>query len=124
MIQNLKEELQHTKSQLAMVTGLLVIGYIFDWQVLILAATALAVIFLLVPFLGKAIAKAWMKLAMFLGHWNGRILLTLVFFLFLTPLAFLYRLFGKGKKENKVDANSNYVIRNHTYTAEDLDKMW
>lgn len=115
-------ELQQTKSQLAIVAGLLVLGYIFDWSVLVYAATILSVVFLAIPSLGKLIADGWMKLALFLGHWNGKILLSLVFFLFLTPLALVYRLFQNGKKKGTVD--SNYVVRNHTYTAEDLDKMW
>lgn len=122
MTQNKNIELQQTKSQLAIVAGLLILGYIFDWSVLVYAATVLSVVFLAIPSLGKLIADGWMKLALFLGHWNGQILLSLVFFLFLTPLALVYRLFQNGKKEGTVD--SNYVVRNHTYTVEDLDKMW
>jgi hypothetical protein len=119
---NTKQDLTHAKSQLAMVVGLLVLGYIFGWTPLVYAATILGVVFLVLPSVGKRIADGWMKLAMFLGHWNGRILLTIVFFLFLTPLALLYRFFNKEKVTG--DANSNYVVRNHTYNPEDLDKMW
>ena len=41
--------------------------------------------------------RLWMKLAHFLGYWNTRILLTLVFYLLLLPVGLLARLFGWDK---------------------------
>lgn len=38
--------------------------------------------------------KQWMKLAHFLGYWNTRILLTLIFYVGVVPLGFLARLAG------------------------------
>jgi hypothetical protein len=110
------------KSQLAIVVGLLVLSWIFDWEALIPIVTMLGVLFLLLPSFGKLVARGWLKLALFLGHWNGRILLSLVYFLFLTPIAFMYRLFqNKPSSESKT---TNYIARNHRYSASDLEKMW
>lgn len=41
------------------------------------------------------IAEQWMKLAAGLGHVNSRIILTIVFYLILTPFASVYRVFNK-----------------------------
>ncbi len=45
---------------------------------------------------GPAIARGWMKFADILGRFNTRVVLWLVFYLVLTPVAALYRLFNKA----------------------------
>ncbi len=39
-------------------------------------------------------AKYWLKLAMFLGFINSKIILTIAYVLFLTPLAYFFRIFN------------------------------
>jgi len=56
---------------------------------LLTAAAALAVPTLLLP-----LCRAWMGLAWALGWLNTRLLLTLVFFLMITPIGLLMRVFG------------------------------
>ncbi|MDV7394432.1 hypothetical protein RZS08_23825, partial [Arthrospira platensis SPKY1] len=72
------------KSQLVILTGLLVLAWLFKLPWLVTGATGLGVAFVLLPRFGRWFSTGWLKLALFLGHWNGRLLLTLVFFLFLT----------------------------------------
>ena len=43
---------------------------------------------------GRLTAGWWMKLAEVLGNFNSRLILALVFYLLLTPMALLYRLFN------------------------------
>ena len=45
--------------------------------------------------LPNLIARGWKKLALLLGNLNSRILLTLAFYLFLTPIASLFRIFNR-----------------------------
>jgi len=58
---------------------------------------------------------------------NSRILLGAIFYLFLTPIAILARVtrgdFLHLKKRSGAD-RSYWQARNHTYTAEDLSKLW
>lgn len=76
-------------------------------------------------FIESAIVWVWEKFALALGWINTRIILSLVFFIFLTPFAVLSRLFSKNsslKLKNKED--TTFVERNHTYTKKDLENIW
>ncbi|GAB2534597.1 SxtJ family membrane protein [Rufibacter soli] len=61
--------------------------------------------------------KQWMRFLHGVGVVNTKILLGLIFFGVLTPIAFVYRLFTKkdAKKE------SNFVERNHSFGAKDFE---
>ena len=69
----------------------------------------------------------WHKLAELLGYINSRILLTLIFFIFLVPVAFLSRIFSGNplllKKRPNAD-DSYFESRNHEYTSEDFENVW
>jgi hypothetical protein len=86
---------------------------------------ALLVTALFIRPLAAQISKGWLKFAEVLGTFNSKVILSLTFYLFLTPIAFLFRAFTKNplmlKNEN---AASFYTERNHTYTGADLEKMW
>lgn len=43
----------------------------------------------------RPVAAAWMKFAEVIGHVNSKILLSMAFYLVLTPLSVLYRIFNK-----------------------------
>jgi len=76
---------------------------------------------------GALIARAWLKFGGALGAVNSRIILGAIFYLFLTPIALLARLtrgdFLHLKKREGAD-RSYWHARNHTYTAEDISKLW
>ena len=88
-----------------------------------------ALIFLfLVIFIKKAatwLAWGWLQFSHFIGTVNTKIILTLIFFLILTPIAFLYRLFyGDPLKIKHKTNDSTWHHRDHTYNKSDLDKAW
>ena len=62
-----------------------------------------------------------------LGAVNSRILLGVIFYLFLTPIAIIARLtrgdFLHLKKRTGPD-RSYWQARDHAYTAEDIGKLW
>jgi hypothetical protein len=90
---------------------------------------SLALFFL---FLGVFVKKAavwlawgWLQFAHFLGTINTKIILTLIFYLILTPIALLYRLFhGDFLKIKGKSPDSNWYHRDHTYDKSDLEKAW
>lgn len=81
----------------------------------------------LVPSARKIIIRLWFKLSEILGFINSRILLTLIFFLILTPIALLSRLFSKDKLQlrKKTDETASYFHKRiHTYEAKDFENPW
>lgn len=120
-------EADKAKAQLVIVTGLVVMHFIFNLRnpYLLYAAAAIGVISIAIPYLGDLLVKGWYKLAEVLGAINGRILLSVVFFVILFPIALLARIGKKNplslKKENQASA---FAERNHRYTAKDLEQVW
>lgn len=66
-----------------------------SWTVLATIAAAFLAPALVWPALLRPVEWAWMKGAHFLGAIMTRVLLTLTFYLMITPLGLLLRLFGK-----------------------------
>ncbi|KAA0991567.1 SxtJ family membrane protein [Dyadobacter aurulentus] len=118
---------EEAKSQLVIVTGLLVLHLIFEkaqpWFLII--AVTVGVISIVIPVAGSLLVKGWLRFAEILGAVNGRILLTLIFFLVLLPVAIIARWNRKDPLmlQNE-DSGSVYTDRNHSYEAKDLDNVW
>lgn len=94
---------------------------ILVWKI----AIAVGFFALLIPAVARAIEWAWLKLALGLGWINSRIILTVVYFLFLMPLALIARMFTKDPLMlKKKDTSTVYVTRDHKYTKEDLENIW
>lgn len=131
---------QNTKEiVLTIVVGLLVFFYIFLpkgllaeqpkgslLQGLLIAALVIGVLGVFSNFIAEKIAWVWLKFAEILGRVNSTILLSLIFFIFLTPIALLMRIFKKGDalKLKKPTTASAYDERNHTYVKKDLENTW
>lgn len=112
------------KAQLVIITGLAVLGVFFKSLYFYYSAALLGIIFLSLPWFSDLILKGWFKLAELLGWINSRILLSLVFYIFLSPLAMLNRLFSKDLLKLKKSAGSMYSPRNHKFTKKDLENIW
>jgi hypothetical protein len=113
------------KTILVIVTGLLALSWIFDVLTLSKIALGIGVISIIIPAAAKAIEWGWLKLALALGWVNSRILLSIIYFVFLMPIAWVSRLFTKDPlrlKKNK--ASSLFVSRDHLYTGKDLENIW
>ena len=103
----------------------LLLGVRSQRQSFVFLAMGFLIVALFVPSLARIIALGWLKLSMVLAHVNNRIILTLMFYLILTPIACFYRLFhndplGLAMKKS----GSYYCERNHTYSRTDLEKLW
>ena len=113
------------KAQLVIVTGLVVMYFIFKSQYFLMAAAFVGIISIAIPVAGDLIVKGWYKIAEILWAINGKILLSAVFFVVLFPVAVISRIGKKNplslKREN---TNSVFVERNHKYKKEDLEQVW
>jgi len=120
-------EAEKSKAQLVIVTGLVVFSFIFKnaAMYLLYAAGIVGLVSIFIPVVGDFIVKIWFKIAEGLGWFNSRVILTVLFYVFLWPIAMLYRLSTKNPMSVKrPDTNTVYAERNHTYTPKDLEQIW
>lgn len=119
------KESEKIKAQLVIVTGLVVLYFIFKSNYFLIAAAVVGVISLAIPVAGDLIVKGWYKIAEILGAINGKILLSVVFYIVLFPVALISKI---GKKNQlglkKESEGSVFHTRNHKYTSKDLEQVW
>ena len=88
-------------------------------------AFVLGLIGIFIKSLAMLISTAWMKLAQGIGFVMSKVILSVVFFLFLFPIAMLFRLFNKDSLKLKARGRSStYIERNHQFEAKDLENAW
>ncbi len=121
----MKKEAKDLETILVIVAGLLVFYFLFKLEVLITISLALLVLSLASKFLRRQIAWLWMKLSEGLGWINSKILLSVIFYVFLFPIAMLFKLFNKDNLMLKKNTETGYYkVREHEYTAEDIENPW
>ncbi len=119
------DPIEKIKALLVIVTGLVILFFIFKGKGFLYAAAIIGVASLAIPIAGDGIIWLWFKIAEVLGWINSRILLSLIFYIFLFPIALLARAATKSKMHLKrVKDNSVYDTRNHKYTGKDLENIW
>lgn len=105
----------------------LVFGLLFKKQAAFHFSLYLLIAGVFLPKLSKIIAGGWLVFAAALGTVNTRIILTLLYYAVLTPVAFIYRLTKGdviGIKRRAAGAESLWHSRDHQYKPEDLLKPW
>lgn len=113
---------------LAISTGFMILFAIFNFNLFLIISIVVGLIGMFIPIVAKFVTWIWLKFAHGLGFINSKVLLTVVFYLFLVPIALLSRLFTKNeslqlkKKNGKFD--SYFVERNHKYLPEDFKDLW
>jgi hypothetical protein len=113
------------KTILVIVTGLLALSLIFKIDVLGKIALAIGILSVFIPLAAKGIEWFWLKLALMLGWTNSKILLSVIYFGFLMPIALVSRAFTKDPLSFKGrKAGSLFISRNHSYKKEDLNNIW
>ena len=75
---------------------------------------ALVVAGLLVPPAARAFHTAWMRFAVLLGHVNSRVLLTLVYYLLVTPYGVVSRLVRRDPLRRRGEAVESYWVERKT----------
>ena len=105
--------------------ALLILNLLFQIDVLAPISLGLMVISILSKFICSKLVWLWMKLGEGMGYVMSRIILSIIFFLFLFPLSVLYRFFNKDPLNLKRDSgDSNFTTRNYKYEAKDLKNPW
>ena len=68
----------------------------------IIAGVVLCLFRLITP-LFRAVYSLWLAFSIILGYFVSRILLTIIFFLVITPMGLIFRVIGKDPMERKLD---------------------
>ena len=120
-----KKELTPSKTVLTIVIGFLVIYLIghFNWALWV--AIVLGVLGLISSYLALKIQETWMGLSTILSYIIPPILLSVVFFIILFPVALLSRLFGEKDplQLKKTDATLFKTV-DRTYSKDTFEKTW
>lgn len=108
---------------LVLVLFQLVLFWITKSQFLLYTAFFLGVIGLIMPGIAITIDWAWMKLVHAIGYVMNRVLLTIIFFFILFPLALLARIFS-NKTKTKRNADTYFRDRYFMYTKDSFENVW
>ncbi len=99
----------------------LITGKVF----LLYIGMGLLVISVLIKPLGRLFANAWLKLSLVIGTFNSRVLLTIFFFIVLTPLALVRRIFRRDLLDiKKVETDTYWKTVDREFDRSSLDRIW
>lgn len=110
-----------------MVLICLLVGLFLDIRDGFVAATVLLVINMTWPKAYYLVAKLWLGFSHLLGTVMSKVILSIIFFVVLTPLAILRRIFGHDPmqlKQWKKDKSSVFDARDHTFTPEEIERPY
>lgn len=114
-----------TKSTILVISmGFLVLHLAFSWQWAVIVSLIVGVIGIVSSYLSSKIELAWMKLAQLLGYIVPNILLCIVFFLFLTPISILFRLFNKDVLMLSNEYDSYFIDIDKEIDKKNFEKVW
>jgi hypothetical protein len=118
---------QSRDTGMAMVLLLLLALLKWGRNELLIAALIVHVVNMIVPQVFRPVAIAWFGLAHLLGAVASRVLMFVVFALVVTPIGLLRRALRKDSlrlRAFRSGDESVMVVRNHTFTAGDLEKPY
>ncbi|WP_436515253.1 hypothetical protein [Ekhidna sp. To15] len=122
-MQGIKTE--YHKTVLVIITGFLIMFWLWGYNWLLTSAIMIGALSILSTRFAKLIDYLWMKIAWVLGLIMPNVLLSLVFFIFLTPIALISRIF---RKQNmlmlKGNQTSTFVSNKTEFTKGDFEKPW
>ena len=112
---------------LAIILILLIIEYVKRPGWLTLCTMAVLVLTMTYPAALKPLGRIWFGFSHILGTIVSKIILSLVFFLIVTPIGLVRRISGADPMRNKLwkkGDDSVLVTRNHHYSSKDLQKPY
>lgn len=115
-----------TKTVLVITVGFVVLFWISKQDVMLYIALGVGALGGISDFFAEKIDWLWTKLGWLLSLIVPNIIMTLVFFLVLTPTAFLSRLFGKSDPLDVKNTQSSLFKEkeNRSYSKESFEKPW
>lgn len=119
------EEVEKYKTILVIVIGMLVIHIITKYNWALYTALAVGLLGAVSEYMAGIINNVWLKIGMVLSYIVPNIILSIIFYVFLTPIAILSRIFGEKNQLNlKNTEKSIFKVRNTLYSIESFENPW
>jgi hypothetical protein len=112
---------------MALVLLCLILGLVLDKRIFFQIALIVLVIDFILPKAFIPLAYLWFGLAQMVGAVMSKILLLIIYFVFVFPLGFIRRKAGKDPlqlKKWKQGRDSVFRTRNHQFIHSDIDKPY
>ena len=121
------DESQSKDTGMAIVLLCMLFGYIGQDDRSIIMAIVFLVINMTFPVIYRPFAKVWLGVSGILGRIMSKLLLSSIFFIIVTPVGCIMKMFGVDLlklKKWKQDTSSVFKIRDHLYTPDDIEKPY
>jgi hypothetical protein len=112
---------------MAAVLILLLVTWFTANMTLVIPAIVVLILTMTVPVVFKPLSVVWFGLANLLGHLASTVILSVLFFVVLMPVGIVRKAGGADALRLKKWRNgdeSAFVVRDHTFTAGDLEKPY
>lgn len=110
---------------LTIIFGLLFLNYFLDNKIVFFASLILSGLGVFSPKTSLFIEKIWFKVSFILSQIIPNILLALIFYLILTPIALLSKLFNS---QNNFDSNNNqkttFINQKKSFDKKSFKRAW
>ena len=115
-----------TKTVLVMTVGFLVLYFLSKQIVFLYIAMGVGILGAISSFLAEKIDWVWTKLGWLLSLIVPKIIMSIIFYVILTPTAFLSRLFGKSDPMDLRNTQSSLFKekKETTFSKESFEKPW
>lgn len=113
------------KTVLVITVGMIVLNFVFKQELFLYIALVVGIAGIASGFLAEKINFVWMKLTWILSMIVPNILMSVIFYIFLTPLALFSKLFGaKNKLFLKNTSSSLFRDYEKTFDKSSFEKPW
>lgn len=120
-----KKELNPNKTVLTIVVGFLVMYTITKYSWALWTAITIGILGMLSSFIASKIQDLWMGLSTILSRIIPPVILSVIFYIILFPVALLSRLFGeKDPLQLKKTDRSVFKSVNREYSKDSFEKTW
>ena len=118
---------QSADTGMAMVLICLLITLFSNSKVALSISIVLLILNMTIPKIYLPLARIWIAFSIIVGNVVSRVLLSIIFFVLVTPVGFIRKLFGADAmqlKKWKKDTGSVFRERNYLFQASDIEKPY
>jgi multisubunit Na+/H+ antiporter MnhG subunit len=112
---------------MAMVLICLLCGYFGQNDTWVVLSIPLLIINMIFPDIYRPLAKIWLGISVLLGTIMSKFILTIIFFVILTPIGITRKMFGADAmqiKKWKKNSDSVFKVRNHIFEPKEIEKPY
>lgn len=107
----LKDKKRHKADCLVIVAGLIVVAIITKDYTYLYIGIGMSFLTSLSDFIARYVSYAWQGIGKVLGFFVSKILLTMIFYLFLFPISLLQKLFAKKRSISNKKEDTYWIIK-------------